>query len=157
MVYSFLEQAEGEKFRAEGATIEEMFVSAADALNYVIRGDIEILEQEERGFEVEGDVKDVPDCVVEDSDILSIEDKCSKYVSYLYSFLGDILVLLDNEDFLVAKVKSVEIGGGKLKCVVVGDKGENYKFTNDVKEVTYSDMYVKETEKGFECQVVLDV
>ena len=50
-----------------------------------------------------------------------------------------------------------------------GDKAENYKFTNDVKAVTYSEMYVRETEvsgersadgglrRGWECQVVLDV
>lgn len=135
MSYVFLEHMADIKFRAGGSTIEEMFISAADALNETIRGDIKILEQKEKNFEVES--KDME--------------------SLLYNFLEEFLFLLDAEDFLVARVKSVLIEGDKLKCVVVGDSAENYKFTNDVKAVTYNDMFVRENEKGWECQVVLDV
>lgn len=136
MSYEFLEHTADVKFRAEGATIEEMFSSAADALNETIRGDIKILEQDEKSFEVKG----------KDDEAL------------LYNFLEEFLFLLDSEDFLVAKIKSISVSDGKLECVVVGDKADNYKFTNDVKAVTYSEMKVKEIEKGdFECVVVLDV
>ena len=135
MSYKFLEHTADVKFRAEGSTIEEMFISAAGALNETIRGDIKILEQKEKSFEIEG----------KDSENL------------LYNFLEEFLFLLDAKDFLVAKVKSVLIEVNKLSCVVVGDSAENYKFTNDVKAVTYNDMFVRETERGWECQVVLDV
>lgn len=135
MSYRFLEHTADVKFRAEGSTIEEMFISAAGALNETIRGDIKILEQKEKSFEVEG----------KDSE------------SLLYNFLEEFLFLLDAEDFLVVRVKSVLIEGNKLNCVVVGDSAENYKFTNDVKAVTYNDMFVREKENGWECQVVLDV
>lgn len=142
MGYSFLEHTADVKFRADGATLEDMFVSAAEALNETIRGDIEILEQAEKSFEIEG--KDKP--------------------SLLYSFLENFLVMLDSENFLVSKIKSIEIRDGKLKCVVSGDKADNYCFTNDVKAITYSEMFVREKEKidgkgeeGWECQVVLDV
>ena len=135
MSYRFLEHTADVKFRAESSTIEEMFVSAAGALNETIRGKIKILEQEERSFKVEG------------------KDKAS----LLYTFLEEFLFLLDAEDFLVEKVKSVLIEGDKLKCVVIGDSAENYKFTNDVKAVTFSEMFVRESDKGWECQVVLDV
>jgi SHS2 domain-containing protein len=142
MAYSFLEHTADVKFRADGLTLEDMFVSAAEALNEVIRGNIQILEQEEKSFRIEG--KDKP--------------------SLLYSFLEQFLIMLDSQNFLVSKIKSIEIKDGVLSCVVLGDKCENYCFTNDVKAITYSEMFVREKElvdgvgeKGWECQVVLDV
>lgn len=123
------------KFRAEGSTIEEMFVSTADALNETIRGDIKILEQKERSFEIEGKDRE----------------------NLLYNFLEEFLFLLDTEDFLVARVKSISIEGNSLKCILVGDIAENYKFTNDVKAITYNNMFVREENGKFICQVVLDV
>jgi len=145
MSYSFLEHTADVKFRADGATIEEMFVSAVEALNDVIRGDIEILGQIEKSFVIEG------------------KDR----VSLLYEFLEWFLVELDSEDFLVSKIKEIKVekvSGAepnvesfRVSGVVTGDKAENYKFTNDVKAVTFSEMYVKEDEGKFVCQVVLDV
>ena len=135
MVYEFLDHRADVKFRAEGATIEEMFVEAAGALNETVRGDIKILESEERSFEVEG----------------------SDDVNLLYNFLEEFLFLLDAEGFLVARVKEIKIDGFKLRCVVVGDDVDNYKFTNDVKAVTYSEMRVWEERGKFLCEVVLDV
>lgn len=135
MTYRFLEHTADVKFRAEGSTIEEMFSSAVDALNETIRGDIKILEQEEKSFKIEGKDRE----------------------ELLYNFLEEFLFLLDAEDFLVARVKSISIGDNKLKCVVVGDKAENYKFTNDVKAITYSEMIVREKNGKFFCEVVLDV
>ena len=135
MSYEFLEHTADVKFRAEGATIEEMFSSAADALNETIRGDIKILEQNEKSFEIKG------------------KDE----VSLLYNFLEEFLFLLDAEDFLVAKIKSVSIDNNKLKCIVIGDRAENYKFTNDVKAITYNEMVIGEGHGKFFCEVVLDV
>ena len=135
MSYEFLDHTADVKFRAEGASLEEMFVSAAEAMAETVRGDIKILEQEDRSFEVEG--KDD--------------------VGLLYNFLEEFLFLLDAEDFLVAGIKSIDIEDSKLKCVVVGDAAKNYKFTNDVKAVTYSDMFVKKEDNKFVCEVVLDV
>ena len=135
MTYKFLEHTADVKFRAEGETIEEMFSFAADALNETIRGDIKILEQDEKSFEVSG----------KDNEAL------------LYNFLEEFLILLDSEDFLVAKIKSISISGNKLECVVVGDSAGNYKFTNDVKAITYNEMVIGEGHGKFFCEVVLDV
>jgi SHS2 domain-containing protein len=71
--------------------------------------------------------------------------------------LEEFLFLLDAESFLVARVKSISVSDNKLKCVVVGDDVDNYKFTNDVKAVTYSEMRVWEKKGRFLCEVVLDV
>jgi len=170
MAYEFLEHTADVKFRASGSTVEECFNSAVGALNETIRGDIDISESEEKSFEVEG--KDLE--------------------GLLYSFLEEFLFLLDAEDFLVARIKSIKISGLslkfkgarpssspgvvqpthksevvtgeaggseglKLKCVVAGDSSENYKFTNDVKAVTYNEMFVRQEKDKWICQVVLDV
>jgi len=123
------------KFRAEGSTIEEMYSSAADALNETIRGDIKILGQEEKSFEVDGP----------DSEVL------------LYNFLEEFLFLLDAQEFLVSSIKSIEVSENKIRCVVLGDGAENYIFTNDVKAVTYNGMVIGEGHGKFFCEVVLDV
>jgi len=137
MPYKFLEHTADVKFRIESPTIEEMFSSAAKALNETIRGDIKIFEQEEKSFEIEG--KDLEEL--------------------LYNFLEEFLFLLDAEDFLISKIKSIQIDleNKRIKCAVTGDKADNYKFTNDVKAITYNEMFVKEKEGKFICEVVLDV
>ena len=137
MSYSFLEHTADVKFKVESSTIEEMFRSATDALNETIRGDIKILEQEGKYFEIEG--KDLE--------------------GLLYNFLEEFLFLLDAEDFLVARIKNLEINleDKKIKCSLIGDKAENYKFTNDVKAVTYHGMSIKNKDGKFICEVILDV
>ena len=84
--------------------------------------------------------------------------------SLLYNFLEEFLFLLDAEDFLLSKINKInkiDITSGKLIAEVTGDKASNYKFTNDVKAITYNEMFVKqEKSKGkdkFICQVVVDV
>ena len=135
MPYLFLEHTADVKFRATGENLEEMFVSSAEALNEVIRGNITILEQKEISFSVEGhDVENL-----------------------LYNFLEEFLYLLDAKNFLVSKIKFIQIKNKKLECTVAGDSADNYAFTNDVKAVTYNEMFVREENGKFKCQVVLDV
>ena len=137
MSYEFLEHTADVKFRAKGSTVGEMFSFAADAMNEVIRGDIKIIEQRAVTFDVKGE----------------------SFEELLYSFLEEFLFLLDAEDFLVSSVKEISVDKEtfELKAVVMGDSAENYKFTNDVKAVTYNEMYVKEKDGEFVCEVVLDV
>lgn len=137
MSYEFLSHTADVKFKVTSASWNEMFVDAANALNEVMLGKIKIEENEERSFEVEG--KDLE--------------------TLLHNLLEEFLFLLDAEDFVLSKIKSLEFDREKLKIKisVVGDAGLNYEFTNDVKAITFNDMYVKENEGKFECQVVLDV
>jgi SHS2 domain-containing protein len=44
-----------------------------------------------------------------------------------------------------------------LKATLLGDKASNYKFTNDVKAITYNSMFVKKQKEEYILQVVLDV
>ncbi|MCR4284764.1 MAG: archease [archaeon] len=137
MTYKFLEHTADVKFRAEGKTWEEMFSSAADALNETIRGEIAILEKEERMFEIEG--KDLE--------------------TVLHNFLEEFLFLLDAQDLLVSKITKIEFNEKELRLnvTVLVDLADNYKFTNDVKAITFNEMFVRNENDKFECQVVLDV
>lgn len=137
MTYRFLEHTADVKFQAEGETLEEAFISAAGALNETIRGDISISETEERSFEVSG--KDLE--------------------GLLYNFLEEFLFLLDSENFLVSRVKDIKINREEFKLTVKvsGDSADNYSFTNDVKAVTYNEMFVKNEDNSWKIQTVLDV
>lgn len=139
MSYNFLEHTADVKFQASGSTLEEAFLESAQALLETIKGNIEILEQQEKQIKING--KDLE--------------------SLLYGFLEEIIVVLDSEEFLVSKIKDLEIDKSSfiLKATLTGDKASNYHFTNDVKAVTYNNMFVKQDDKTKEwtCQVVLDV
>ena len=137
MSYVFLSHTADVKFRAVGDTLSEMFVSAAGALNETIRGEIKIVENIEKQIELQG----------------------SDFESLLYNFLEEMLIRLDSEDFLVSTIKNISIDeqNFSLKATFVGDKAENYVFTNDVKAVTYSEMFVKKENEKWACEVVLDV
>ena len=135
MSYEFLDHTADVKFRAVGDTSKDMYIAAAEALFDTIRGDIKILEQEEITIEVDGG----------DPEIL------------LHNFLEEFLFLLDAKDFLVAKIKNIEVSEGEIKFVVVGDSAENYKFTNDVKAITFNEMKIGEGNGQHFCEVVLDV
>jgi SHS2 domain-containing protein len=139
MSYKFLEHTADVKFVAEGSSLEDAFVASALALKDAICGDITILEQETKQFSIQGD---------------NLEN-------LLYKFLEEFVFLLDSEDFLLSKLTEIKIDEGKisLQATISGDKAENYKFTNDVKAVTYNEMFVKfnEEKKLWQTQVVLDV
>ena len=143
MPHKFLPHTADVKFLAQGPTLESTFTSAADALNETIRHKIKILKQHESTFEVQG------------TDLENL----------LYNFLEEFLFLLDAQDFLAAEIKEITIDkvNFQIKCTVIGDKAANYKFTNDVKAITYNDMFVKQIKSNknkkltWQAQAVLDV
>jgi SHS2 domain-containing protein len=139
MTYHFLDHTADVKFVAEADTLENAFIESAKALQESICGKITILEQLTKDIQIEG---------------TSLEN-------LLYKFLEEFLVLLDSEDFLFSNIKNIQIDPKlfKLNATITGDKTENYKFTNDVKAVTYNEMSVEQNpEKNtWKIQVVLDV
>ena len=135
MKFKFLEHTADIKFQAFGKDIEEVFENSALALKESICGKIKIKGEKEKRINVEG--RDLE--------------------SMLYMFLEEILYLLDAESFLIGKVKEIKINNFKLKAVLVGDKASNYKFTNNVKAVTYNEMFVNHNKNKWTSQVVIDV
>ena len=137
MTYKFLEHTADVKFQAKGNTLEPAFISAAGALNETIYGKTKILSQKQKIIKIKG------------IDLQNL----------LYNFLEEFLYLLDAEDFLISKIKEIKINKNTLmlKATLLGDKASNYKFTNDVKAITYNSMFVKKQKEEYILQVVLDV
>jgi len=133
--YKFLEHTADVKFQAFGKNTDEVFENSALALKEAICGKIKVKDKKEKTINVKG--KD--------------------FESLLYNFLEEILYFLDAENFLIAKIKKIKIDKMKLTATVIGDNSSNYKFTNEVKAVTYNEMFVKEERGKWTAQVVLDV
>lgn len=139
--FIFLEHTADIKFQSFGKTLNEAFENAALALKEAIAGKLKVKAKINKKIKVEG----------MDNEAL------------LYRFLEQFLYLLDAENFLFSEIKKVKISNGKLEAEVSGDLANKYNFTNDVKAITYYQMFVKqektEKEKGkrFICQVVVDV
>ncbi len=137
MKYKFLEHTADVKFQSEGKNLEESFENAAFALKETITKGLKgkIKNKIKKKIKVEGNDKE----------------------ALLYNFLEEFLFLLDSEDFLLAEIKTIKIKNNKLEAKIIGDDASNYKFTNDVKAITYNEMFVKKEKDKFICQVVVDV
>lgn len=135
MRYKFLEHTADVKFQSFGKSLNESFENAAYALKETICGKIRIKDKIKKKIKIKG----------KDNE------------SLLYNFLEEILFLLDSEEFLLSRIKKIKIKDNKLEAEFLGDKASNYKFTNNVKAVTYSEMQVKKEKNKYICQVVLDV
>jgi len=134
--FEFLEHTADIKFRAFGKTLEEVFENSALAmLNIIYKGKV----KEEKKLKIKANGKDIE--------------------SLLYNFLEEFLFLFDSENFLLSDVKNIKINEKNFtaEAEVVGDDVINYKTSVHVKAITYNEMYIKKTKKGWEAQVVVDV
>lgn len=124
MGFKFLEHTADVKVRVVSNSLENAFIEAGKAIKQVIAEDVKVKEEKVKKIEIEAD------------DMQGL----------LYNFLEEFLFFLDAEDFLVSKVKSLKIDkkNFKLKASLIGDDASKYKFSNDVKAVTYNDMKIEE-------------
>jgi SHS2 domain-containing protein len=135
MNFKFLEHTADVKFQASGKNMGEAFKNSALALKKIISNDIKINSKITKEIKIKG------------------KDK----KELLYTFLEEFLFLLDTENFILSKITKLKIIGNELIAEVMGDDSENYKFTNNVKAITYSDMFIKKQKDKYTCQVVVDV
>jgi len=133
--YEFLEHTADIKFISYGRTIEEAFSNSAYALKEIITKKTNIKENIEKEIMIFGKSNE----------------------KLLYNFIEEFLYLIDSQDFVLSKIKEIQIEKNKLKAKIIGDKFSDYKISNEVKAITYESLSVKKGEKGFSCEVVLDV
>ncbi len=135
MKFKFLEHTADIKFQAEGKSLDMAFKNAGLALKEIISGDIKIKPKIKKQMKITGKDKE----------------------ELLYTFLEEFLFLFDTEDFILSKITKLKIVGKELVADVIGDDAEDYKFTNNVKAITYNDMFIKKQKDKYVCQVVVDV
>lgn len=171
--YKFLPHTADLKILAEGRNTEEAFISSALALKEAICGKIKIRARIKKRIHVEG------------KDNCSL--LCSFLEEFLYMLDAEDFLLsrinkikikeigikdanrkakaieAKQKDANDSSVKGSLITNKATKLIltaeVLGDKASDCKFTNEVKAVTYNEMFVKQ-KKGEEkvfCQFVLDV
>ena len=143
--FEFLEHTADAKFRAHGKTLDEAFANAATAM-----------------FSSMTDCDKVKPAVKKE---ISVEAADLK--ALLYSFLEELVFMLDTEDFLLNRVDKLSIEENKigrvqapgyaLMATVSGDRAEGYETQSLVKAVTYSDMEVIEKKGACSVVVVVDI
>lgn len=135
MKYKFIPHTADIQFQAFGKNIDEAFKNSILALKESISGKIKIKSKIKKQIKISG----------KDSE------------SLLYKVLEEIIYFFDGENFVISKIKNLKIKNNILYAEILGDKTENYNFTNKVKAVTYSEMFIKKEGKKWIVQVVLDV
>ncbi len=128
-------------FEAWGTTMEEMFVAAADATMNVMVEDLNtIADQERRLIRVEADAVDM----------------------LLFQLLQELIYYKDAEQLLL-RVPKVNIQRQKddltLNAEAHGEKlnPDKHELIVDVKAVTLHRFQVKQTSRGWEATVILDI
>ncbi|MFC1483879.1 archease [Candidatus Neomarinimicrobiota bacterium] len=134
--YRYLEHTADIKFQAYGTTLEMVFTNSAYALVHLMyQGQV----KEKHEFHIHAEGRDLE--------------------SVLYSYLEDFIFLLDSKNFLLSRIKNIEIDADTtcLEADVAGDDAGNYELELGIKAVTYHDMFVKEELGRWITQVVLDI
>jgi len=137
MGFKFLSHTADIKIRVEEKSLELAFVGSALALKEVIAEKIKIKPLLKKEIIISGlDLK-----------------------SLLYNFLEEFLFLLDSQGFVLSEIKDFKLDEKKrkLSCLLLGDKSNKYKFCNDVKAITYSEMLIKKGKSKNTIEFVLDV
>jgi SHS2 domain-containing protein len=136
MRFKYLPHTADAKFVAYGKDIDEVFTNAALAM-----------------FNILGDTSKV-----KVTKKIKIELKGKNYENLLYAFLEELLFLLEIENLFLSKISNLKIDEKfSLNCTVEGDSLQKYDLKGDIKAVTYSEMDVKKTKKGYEVTVVVDI
>lgn len=128
-------------FEAWGDTLEDMFVSAAEATLNVMVANLDGIEPRENR---------------------TIALKAEKMDMLLFEFLQELIFFKDAE-MLLLRVEDVEIGHNDNFCFVSANAygeqidPEKHDLIVDVKAVTLHKFKVEKTQRGWETLVVLDI
>jgi SHS2 domain-containing protein len=136
-MYRFLKHTADLKVRIRESSLEMAFITSALALKQAIAEGIMVKPKKTRKIKVSGD------------DLSSL----------LYNFLEEFLFLLDSKGFLLAEIDNLKLDKKKFEIIasISGDLSKNYKFSNDVKAITYNEMKIKQEKKQTIIEFVLDV
>lgn len=134
--FKFLQHTADIKFRAFGKSLKEVFENSALALSSAIYNG---KTAEKKKFKIKAKGHDLE--------------------SLLYNFLEEFIVLFDDENFLLSKVKKLKLDGKKfeIEAKVSGDDVANYETSMHIKAITYNEMFIKKIKSIWVSQAVLDI
>ena len=135
--FEYIEHTADLGFKARGATVEALFVHAAQALVNVMVSIDTIASKEERSIELSAS----------DLDML------------LVRWLNELLYLFDTERLLLGKFSIEKMTSCSLRARVRGEfmDASRHDIKTGIKAVTYHRLYVKQHHGFWESQVILDL
>lgn len=137
MAYKFLSHTADISFLVEGKTIEELFLFSAEALK-----------------------KSITKQKIKEKILKKIKLKENNLEALLCSFLEEMLFFLEAKFLILSRVESISIKKKNnfyfLESSLYFDKVNNYKISNPIKAITYSEMKIEKQKNKFKTKVVLD-
>jgi SHS2 domain-containing protein len=135
--YEFIEHTADLGLKAYGASIEELFVHAAEGFFDALMSPKRVEEREERVIEVEAEALD----------------------DLMVSWLAELLYLFDTEKLVFKGFEVKRLQDNQLKAIARGESLDpaRHEIKTGIKAVTYHQLYVKESQDGWETQVIFDI
>jgi SHS2 domain-containing protein len=135
--HEFIEHTADLGLKAYGASVEELFVHAAEGFFDALISLKHVEEKEERVIEVEAEALD--DLIV--------------------TWLSELLYLFDTEKLVFKRFKVNRLKDNQLEAIAWGEVLDpaRHEIKTGIKAVTYHQLYVKEKEGGWETQVIFDI
>lgn len=137
--YKFVPHTADEKFIVEGKDLDDAFKTCVEAFYEVI----------------------IPEGKVKDKETKTITVEAKRLRSLLYDFLNELVFLYDDQDLLLRNVESLHIDEDgeeyKLVATLNGDTHYKHEVVTEIKNMTYSDMRIEQTEDGVKITVVVDI
>ena len=134
--YQFLPHTADVRIEANGKNLEEAFTNCAYAVTDVMVDHTKVKARVEKEIIVTSENQE----------------------SLMYDFLKQFLILLDSEGFLLSEVKGLTIKNNHLTAQIVGDNNpEKYEHKTHVKAITYQEMKIEESKKGFLIHFIVDI
>ena len=135
--YEFIEHTADLGFKAYGASLEDLFAHAAEALFEALVALESVKERIERSIKVEAD----------DLDNLMVR------------WLSELLYLYDTEMLVFKSFQVKRIEDNRLEANARGEilDPARHEIKTGMKAVTYHKLYVKERGGVWEAQVILDI
>lgn len=80
-------------------------------------------------------------------------------VGLLIAFLNELLFLHESEDWLMASASVTALTPTRVQAVVTGETidSSRHQIQHHIKAVTYHRASVRQTERGWEAMVIVDV
>jgi len=135
--YEFIEHTADLGFKAYGATLEELFVHAAEAFFEALVAPESVEERKERSIKVGAEALD----------------------NLMVSWLGELLYLYDTERLVFKRFQVKRIKDNQLEAIARGEVLDpaRHEIKTGIKAVTYHQLYVKKSAGGWEAQVIFDI
>lgn len=124
--YEFLEHTADEKFHVVAKDLNDAFATSVKAFYEIMLGKQTVAKKHTQEI------------------ILS----APKLMSLLYDFLNELVFYFDDVGLILQHVDELEINKGdegySLRAILSGDKQYDYDLVTEIKNMTYSDMEIKQ-------------